>query len=168
MTGTSPILFQWDGEAMVPRRPRIADKHFVVGQIYPLEVREDRSHVSHAHYFACIANAWQNLPEDLAERFRNPDALRKFALIKAGYRDERSIACASKAEAQRLAAFIEPMDSFAVVVVSEATVSVFTAKSQSMRAMGKVEFQKSKDAVLDVLAKMLGTTAAELGRSEAA
>src|SRR3546814_9642927 len=59
-------------------------------------------------------------------RFATPDHLRRWALIRAGYRDERSIVCASKAEAQRLAAFIKPMDDYAVVLVSEAVVKVCT------------------------------------------
>lgn len=164
----APLPCIWDGEHFTPARPslaKLADQHFVVGETYPLEVREDRSGPSHRHFFAAVNEAWENLPEDIAERFPTADHLRKYALIKAGYRDERSIVCASKAEAQRLAAFVKPMDGFAVVVTQENMVIVFTAKSQSVRAMGKVEFQKSKDAVLDVLAAMIGTSTAQLQRA---
>lgn len=163
-----PLPCQWDGESFTPagqRWAREADKHFVIGEVYHIEAREPRSLTSHNHFFACVQNAWENLPEDVAARFPSSDHLRKWCLIRAGFRDERSIACASKAEARRLAAFIEPMDDFAVVVVSEATVSVYTAKSQSMRAMGKVQFQRSKDAVLTELAKLIGTDAAQLARA---
>ena len=137
----------------------------MVGQRYIIEPREERSAESHRHYFACINEAWSNLPEDMAERLPTSDHLRKYALIKSGYRDERSIACSSKAEARKIAAFVKPIDDFAVVTVSDATVTVFTAKSQSMRAMGKNEFAISKDKVLDIIAAMIGTTADALSAS---
>ena len=113
---------------------------------------------SHRFYFASVNEAWKNLPEDMAERYPTSDHLRKWALIKAGYRDERSIVASSKAEALRIAAFIRPMDEYAVVVVREAVVRVYTAKSQSTRAMGKAEFGASKEKVLDILSAMIGTS----------
>lgn len=159
-----PIPYQWDGEAMAPASTyrRRCDQEFVIGEFYHLVPHEDRSPASHAHYFASITEAWRNLPEALTEQFPTTEHLRKNALIRAGYADERSIVCASKAEALRVAAFIKPMDDYAVVVVSEAVVKVFTAKSQSMRAMGKVQFQASKEAVLNVLADMVGATSGQL------
>lgn len=162
MTAIQPITFHWDGESMTPLHPRAADKQYVVGAHYTLEVREPRSQASHNQYFAAIHEAWQNLPEVAADQFPTEDHLRKFCLIKSGYRDERSIACSSKAEAQRVAAFVKPIDDYAIVVAHEATVTVFTAKSQSMRAMGKKVFQKSKDDVLRILAEMIGTNATTL------
>jgi hypothetical protein len=160
--------FFWNGENFTPAGShwaRLADKHFVVGQVYPLEVREDRSQKSHSHYFASINEAWQNLPEDVAERFPTSEHLRKFALIKAGYADERSIVCASKAEAQRIAAFVRPLDDFAIVAAREAVVCVWTAKSQSVRAMGRQDFQRSKDSVLDIIAGLIGTTPGALAQA---
>jgi hypothetical protein len=162
MSATPPIWFNWDGEAMVPKHPRIADKHFVVGEPYCLVPHEERSVNSHRHYFAAINEAWSNLPEDLVEQFPTPERLRKYALVRAGYADERSIVCASKAEAQRVAAFIRPMDQYAVVTVSESVVRVYTPQSQSMRAMGKKAFQESKDKVLNVIAQMIGVSAETL------
>ena len=157
-----PLIFDWDGEAMLPANGRLADKYYVVGERYRLIPHEDRSARSHRHYFACINEAHKNLPEYLAERFATPDHLRKFALIRAGYRDERSVVAASKAEAQRMAAFIKPMDEYAVVMAQESVVTVYTAKSQSTRAMGKQVFQESKERVLDVISAMIGTSTDEL------
>lgn len=162
MSAPPPMVFVYDGEAMVPRIPRLADKHFVVGQQYPLVVQEERSRASHNHFFSCISDAFANLPEDIAEDFASPDHLRRWALIKAGFRDERSVVAGSKAEAIRLAAFIKPMDPFAVVMVRDSVVTVYTAKSQSARAMPKGEFAKSKEAVLDVISKLIGTDVTEL------
>lgn len=125
------------------------------GEVVTLERREERSRASHGHYFVSVHEAWQSLPEHMAERFPTDDHLRKWALIRCGFRDERSIACASKAEALRVAAFIRPLDEYATVIVREAVATVLTAKSQSYRAMGKEAFAASKAAVLDLLASLL-------------
>lgn len=155
---TAPILCTWHGDAFIPRSrfAKLCDKEFVVGQDYPLVVHEERSGQSHRHYFAAVHDGWQNLPEDVATDFPTSEHLRKYALIKGGFCDRRSIVCASKAEALRVASFIEPMDEFAVVTVTEAAITVYTAQSQSQRAMGRKQFQASKVAVLDIIAGMVG------------
>jgi hypothetical protein len=142
-----------------------ADQSFVVGEHYKLVEHHDRSPSSHNHYFACIAEAWQTLPEHLLEEYPTVEHLRKKMLIRCGYADERSIVCASKAEAQRVAAFIKPMDSYAIVTVREAVVRVYTAQSQKMRAMGAKTFQESKTKVLDAVADLLGVERDQLGRA---
>ena len=140
---------------------------FGEGEVVTLERREARSQASHSHFFAAVHEAWANLPENMAQRWATPDHLRKWALIRAGYADERSIVCASKAEAQRIAAFVAPMDEYAIVVPREAVVTVYTAKSQSYRAMGKEAFAGSKDAVLSVLAGLLDVAPASLAKAGA-
>jgi hypothetical protein len=157
-----PMPFRWDGEAMAPLKPKLADREFVIGEVYSLVEHHERSHASHAHYFAAINEAWLNLPEALSDRFATDEHLRKFALIKAGYHDEQSIVCSSKAEALRVAAFIKPMDDYAIVTVSGPVVTRYTAKSQSLKAMGKFVFQASKEAVLEILAAMLNVEPQQL------
>lgn len=155
-----PLPFRWNGEAMAPL-PRFAkdcDKHFVVGEIYRLVEHEDRSIRSHQHFFASVNEAWKNLPDDLMEQFPTPDHLRKYALIKAGFADSRQLVAASKAEARRIASFVRPCDEYAVVAVHEAVVTIWTARSQSMKAMGARDFQASKDAVLNIAAGMIRVT----------
>ncbi len=164
MTAIYPVAFQWDGDNMLCINPRLADRQYVVGEIYRLVPQEDRSDASHNHYFATINEAWKNLPEDIADRWPTSEHLRKWALIKSGYRDERTTVAASKAEAQRLVAFIRPIDDYAVVIAKDAVVTVYTAKSQSMRAMGKADFQKSKADVLDVLSGLIGVGTDDLRR----
>lgn len=164
MSATPPINYTWDGEALRPLHPKIADQHLVIGERYSLVEHQGRSQSSHNHYFAAIKEGWQNLPEHLAERFATDEHLRKYALIKAGYHDSHSITCASKAEAQRVAAFIRPADEFSVVTVTEATVTRYAAKSQKLRAMGRDVFQKSKSDVLDVIAALVGVKSDQLKR----
>jgi hypothetical protein len=154
-----PSIYKWDGEAMVPlpRFAKLCDKQFVVGLDYRLDVAEERSRRSHDHFFATVDDCWHSLPECYGDRFATSDHLRKWCLIKAGWRDERSIVAASHEEALRLAAFIRPMDEYAVIVVMQATIVVYTAKSQSIKAMGKKDFQASKQAVLDIIDGMIET-----------
>jgi hypothetical protein len=165
-----PIPMQWNGEAMQPTRgfARLADQEFVIGEVYTLaEVDASRSMASHRHYFAAVYDAWLNLPELDAERFPTADHLRKYALIRAGYCDSREIVCSSKAEAVRLGAFVKPMDPYALVAVSGSCVRVYTAKSQSAKAMGRKVFQESKDAVLGVLAGMIEVSKEQLLKFDA-
>lgn len=169
---TTPVLLQYDGDGIfVPCSPfhaRSADKHYVVGERYRMVEQHERSDVSHNHFFASIKNGFDNLPDDLHEDFPTTEHLRKKALIRKGYCDERSIVCASKAEALRLAGFIRPMDDYAIVTARESVVRVWTAKSQSKRAMGAAEFQKSKQDVLDFIDDLLGVERGSTAASEAA
>jgi len=160
-----PLYFEWDGEVMRPLHPQAADRQYVVGEHYFLDHREDRSMASHRHYFAVLMQAWQNLPEDIADRFPTPEHLRKYALVKTGFRDERNFVCHSRHEALRMAAFVKPMDEFAIVSCVGSSVVVLTAHSQSLRAMGKEKFQRSKDAVLDCVAELIGVLPDQLSES---
>ncbi|GAA0589073.1 hypothetical protein [Paenochrobactrum glaciei] len=165
-----PIMMQWDGEAMVPASSywaSCADRQFVIGEAYKMVEHHDRSGVSHNHYFASITNAWNTLPDHLLVEYPSAEHLRKKMLVKCGYADERSIVCASKADALRVAAFIKPMDEHAVVSVREAVVRVYTAQSQSMKAMGKQEFQQSKQSVLEEIDKLIGVDRGETARAAA-
>lgn len=165
MMDAPPVLMTWEGDCFRPYGPRQAaacDEHFVVGQKYSIVEHHQRSMPGHRRYFAAINEAFKNLPDEQAERFASADHLRRWALIQCGYRDERSIVCASKAEAHRVAAFVKPMDEYAVVVVRGSVVLVLTAKSQSMKAMGKQTFESSKTAVLDKISAMIGVTQDEL------
>jgi hypothetical protein len=160
MTDFSPLPFVWqgDGFSLVPGAywQKKADERYVIGERYQLVEHQDRSAASHNHYFAALHEAWTNLPESISFEFPSSEHLRKRGLILTGYRDERSIVCASKAEAMRFAAFIKPMDDFAVVSVHECAVVVWTAKSQSTRAMGRKEFNESKQKVLAYVWELCG------------
>jgi hypothetical protein len=169
----NPLPYSWDGSVMRPLAAfaALAAESFGVGEVVALAPPELRSSPSHRHYFACIREAWVNLPEKYAQRFATDEHLRKYALIKTGFRDERSIVCTSKAEARRVAAFVRPIDDYAIITVEGRLIVQFTAKSQSAAAMGKSQFQASKEAVLGILADMIGvdpTTLADAADRSAA
>lgn len=161
-----PIVTRWTGDAFEPvgRSKREADAEYVVGQLYRFTQYEDRSEASHRHYFAALHDAWANLPADLSERFPTSERLRKFALIKSGFATQRQLVASSRAEALRLAAFIAPMDEYALIETRGAVVTVWEAESQSMRAMGRKRFQESKDAVLGYCASLIGVSPETLRR----
>jgi hypothetical protein len=161
---SAPIVCRWDGEAFRPlgRSAREADQHRVVGEIYRFVDHEERSEASHAHYFAMIAEGWANLPEDQATRFQNPEALRKFALIKSGYATQRQYVAGSKKEALRVATFAPSSEEYEIATVEGNIVTVWRAESQSYRAMGKKRFYESKDAVLAVISNMIRVTPEQL------
>jgi hypothetical protein len=169
----APIMCRWDGEAMVPATAfwsGRADKQWVIGEVYKIAEHHDRSQVSHNHEFASIAEAWKTLPE----RYRNEpwaqsaEHLRKFALIKARFCDTQTFTCGSRAEAERWAKNLRPLDEYSIVSVEGATVYRFTAQSQSKRAMGPARFQESKQAVLDFIADLLDVTTDDLNSARAA
>ena len=168
---SAPLYFSWSGDAMVPL-PRFAErarKQYSVGEKYRLVEEHERSQNSHSHLFASLNEAWKNLPEDIAQQFPSVDHLRKWALVKAGFADERSIVAGSNEEARRIAAFVRPSDPYAVITVGGCVVKVFTAKSQSRKAMGAKDFQASKTAVLEIVAGLVGvdvdTLAANSGKA---
>jgi len=163
-----PLAFQWDGEALIPRVPRLADKHLVVGETYLMVPHEDRSDATHKHEFAWLREAWMNLPEDIAVNYPTAEHLRKRALIEAGFCDETIVDAGSKAAALRTAAFVRAIDDFALVLVRDQYVIRRTAKSQSRRAMKKDEFQASKTAIMEIISNMIGVTPDDLQSARAA
>ena len=165
MTSGRVLFLCLDDRSMVPASPhwmKRAEAQYRPGEVYHLVQHHERSDASHNHFFAALNKSWQNLPEDVAPEYPTSEHLRKKALIACGYANERAIVCASKAEALRLAAFIRAMDDYAVIAVSGAVVRVWTAKSQSYRAMGKAEFTDSKRKVLDYVAGLLRVTPKQL------
>ena len=163
-----PLAYTWDGESLVPRVPRLADKHLVVGETYMMVPHEERSDKTHKHEFAWLREAWLNLPEDLAVEYPTPEHLRKRALIEAGYYHETIVDAGSKVAALRIATFTRTIDDFALVFVREQFVIRRVAKSQSRRAMKKAEFQASKTAIMEVISNMIGVKPEELQRARAA
>ena len=115
-----------------------------------------RSIASHNSFFASLQDLYHTMPESVAERLPNFETFRKFCLIRTGWRDEVSYPCATRAEAERWAKRLRPIGDFAIVTIAGTTVIRWTAKSQSMRAMGKAAFQRSRDDVEAYARTLLG------------
>lgn len=162
-----PAIFTWDGEHMVPlkRFEPLCNKQFVVGQRYQLDVVQQRSSASHNHMFACLHDAYINLPDRLAEKFASEEDLRKYCLIKNKFRTETTFIFESHAEAERFATYVHSAGDFCICQVFGSIVVRWVAKSQSLRAMDRKEFAASKQAVLDELSKMIGVSSSTLSEN---
>lgn len=147
--------FMWRDGAFLPHN-NLMDycfETFKEGEIVVFERHEERSTASHNHYFACVQEAWNNLPEQ-DERFPTPDALRKWALIRSGFCTKTEVVLDTPEQAHTVASFTGNSEGV-IIVVRENIVVKYTAQSQSVAAMGKTEFQKSKDLVLDTIAELI-------------
>lgn len=171
---STPIVWTYDNGALHPATPfmaRLAGQQFSDGERYRLVIDEERSRVSHAHEFAWLKDAWASLPERYASMYPTEDHLRKAALIEAGFYNQQVYGCASNAEAHRTAKIVREREEHSVCVVDGNNCIVRTAKSQKMRgigAMNKAEFQASKQAIMEVIADMIGTDAGSLNQARAA
>ncbi len=165
-----PLRYEGDGDFRVMSNFWMAraDKEFVVGEVYKMVEHHDRSDASHNHYFAAVKNGFDNLPDHMKGEYPTVEHLRKKALIRCGYRNERDIVLSSMAEAERVASFMRPMDDYCIVVPVNCVVRVWTAKSQKKSAMDAREFQQSKTDVLDFIDDLLGVERGSTARSEAA
>lgn len=166
-----PLFLQWQGDCFVPAGKywqRIADENFVVGERYRMLEENERSTVSHNHEFAWLTEAWNSLPDELHAQYPNSEVLRKHGLISKGYCTMVQHVCASKAEADRLAAILKPYDAYAVVIPRGNVVTVYTAISQSRRAMGAAQFQASKSALMEFVGDLLGVDPQTIGAQEKA
>lgn len=167
----APLMYEWDGEVMRPAGrywARQADEQFVVGERYRLLEENERSSASHAHEFAFLTEAWNSLPDELLPQYPNKEVLRKHGLIAKGFCTTVQHVCKSEAEAQRLAAILKPYDAYAVVVARGTVVTVYTAVSQSRRAMGAAQFQQSKQALMEFVGDLLGVDPQTIGKVEQA
>jgi hypothetical protein len=161
---SGPMLFTWNGHAMEPLSyfARAALERFKVGLVYRMEIIEQRSANSHKHLFACIGEAFRNLPEGQEDRWSDPDHLRLWALTFTSFRETRTFTASSHAEARRLAKFLASDSDYCRVEISGRTVIQHKPMSQSYASMNRRQFQQSKDEVLDVLARKVGVTVEDL------
>jgi hypothetical protein len=163
-----PTAFRWVDGVMRPTHPRLAASRFEDGEDYLLTAVEHRSGKSHDHEFAWLAEAFKNLPEDIADNFPSVEHLRKRALIMGGFYHETIVDAGSNAAALRVAAFMKAKDQFSHVVVRGPLAVERIARSQSRRTMDKAEFQASKTAIMEIVSAMIGVEPETLGQQREA
>lgn len=166
MTDAPPLWFVYDSEGrFMPasgHTKSVADKHYVGGTTYRLAPYHGRSMASHAHQFAALHDAWANLPPDMMLLYPSAEHLRKWCLIKSGWCNSQTFVMSDHGQAKKLARELKSHDEFSVVSIKDAIVIMTTAKSQSKKAMGGDDFNRSKSDCLAVVAELLGTTVKEL------
>ena len=156
-----PLIYMGDGDfrASSPYHIRRCNQLYGQGELVTVEAISERSMASHRQYFAELNDLWETLPETLAGDFPSTDHLRKYALIKAGYCKQSRLVLPTHEEAEEAALMVNELDSYALCDVAGCTLTVWVARSQSLKAMGREEFEKSKADVLDVIRKMIGPDA---------
>lgn len=126
---------------------------------------ENRSMKSHDHFFACVARAWENLPDDVVARYPTAEHLRKWALVQEGWCDEQTFVMKNDGQAAVIGRKLRKLDEYAVITVRDGVCHVFTAKSMSGTNMKHEAFQECKDAVLGRLSQMCGIDVAALRKN---
>jgi hypothetical protein len=144
--------------AMVPvhRHDNISKRQYTDGAEYTLTPIEDRSMASHNQFFAAMHEYYVNLPEKIAARWPSAEHFRKWCLVETGWCDEKEFDMASEKHAKALGTFIRTEDEYARIRVVGLKVIVRRAKSQSLAAMGKADFEASKRAVLELAQHFVG------------
>lgn len=163
----APMPYRWSGDAWViaPRFQRQADAVFAIGETRMMVEVEERSEASHKQEFAWLKDAWLSLPESIAANYPSAEFLRKQALIATGWCTVSDYPCNSRAEAERWARHLRnEVDEYTVVKVEQTVVRVLKAKSQSLRAMGKADFQASKTDIMRWVGDLLSVDPVALSR----
>lgn len=168
-----PLPFEWNGEAMIPseRFRALAKRQFVKGRSYVLEPHDPVTHKERGFYFASIKEAHDNLSPEAVANYPTPEDLRKWALIKAGWRHENFTVCESADQAAMLAAFLRKLPGHKIIDLRDNVVRLYLARSQKIGDpddgyMTQEEWKKSKQDVLDVLSQTIGVTRRELEKQE--
>jgi hypothetical protein len=164
MSNRVEILAGWDGSALIPlhKYQPMCDSALVIGERYIAALEPLSSPASRRHYFSCIHDLFASWPEAHPRQFQTEDHLRRWALIRCGFRAEQQFAAANKAEARRLASFLSADDEYAELSVNENVVIKWRALSQKQHAMGREQFGRSKTEVLAFLAGEVGVTVESL------
>lgn len=160
------LQYMGDGDFKA-KSPKRADAEFVIGQVYSMEEWLDRSEQSHDHAFAWLGEAFKHLPEPYASQFPSVTHLRKRALIDAGFYNEFAVHVGSEKDALALAADFQSNDPYSVCVVRGRYVVRRTARSMKRSLMDKKDFQAAKQAILEIVAEMIGVPPDELQREAA-
>lgn len=169
---TPPVIMRYEGDgifkAVAPVMVARCEAAYERGQMYRNEFREDRSGPSHRQYFAMINEFYNQLPEDIASNFQGPDELRAFALIKKGFADHVDVTLGDESLAQRIARLLIRLRKryfkhYAVIIPKGTVVRIYTAQSQSYKAMDRKRFQASKEATLGFLSDLTGIDHKTLG-----
>lgn len=147
------LLMKWTGDSLVPLNDsaKREAQGLTEGKRYAVEVEvADRSAASHRHYFATLKDIWDSLPDAVVMDMPTVEHMRKRALIETGWCTMKDVTCTTHMMAVQVAAVIKSVaDPYVIIVVRDDVVRVYEAMSQSVKSMGKKDFQRSKDDVLN-------------------
>lgn len=146
----------------LPRFRKLCDELYAVHEEYPLVVLRARNMNQHRAYFAALHDAFDNLDERYDGVFPSEDHLREWALCQTEFCTVTHEVYETRKDAIQAAKALRKLAPYAVISVVDSTLVTKHALSQSVRAMGKEDFEASCKAVLDVVAGMARMTSAQL------
>ena len=158
------ILCTWTGDAFIPekRHEKALDAEMVIGDQYYIEPQKPASEKARRFFHAQLADLWQGLPEEIAERWPTVESFRKAGLIACGYCHKVEAVCATNQQAQALAASYTRLDDYVVVEIRDSVISVWTARSQRRNAMDAAERKAANAAVLEWAAAQVGVSSEQV------
>lgn len=173
------VVCTWNGDAFAPLGSFLDDcrSAYQAGERIALQEAEEPDHSLdkfRAAYMAQVNETWANLSEAAARRYTSPTKLRRWALIKAGWRTERHMVLDTEANAITAASFLMRLNDEAIIVQRRNVVAVYLARSQKLRRkhhdddddrMTREEFKQSADDVLAILRETIHVTKADLERA---
>lgn len=152
-----PVPFIWTNGAMVPlERFRERCGQYVEGEMYSLIPYDQRSRISHDHYFCVVRAAFQNWPESYPIVLPDESALRYHALIQTGHFDQIVGSYESPEAAETSARDLVRRVEYAEYSIFENVAVLRFPKTQKKKAMGSKVFQQSKQDVIDWLSAIIG------------
>lgn len=170
MRDLRPVIVNWDGEKLAPTPESLplCMRQFEKGELYQLSAERQRSVASHREFMALVNEAFHNLPERYADRFPTVDRLRYWCLVKCNYCHEQTIVCDTVREAERWGNFLMQLQEDAIVQWTGGVIKMWTPKSQRYKhnpEMSYEEFEQAKEAVLELLAEMIGVHPRDLRKN---
>lgn len=161
------VIFTWTDEGVMKplgRFMNLCQRQYVIGEEYALGPVEEVLPRERGAIFAETKRAWKNLDHEFDGKFPSLEHLRKWALIEVGYYTQSETVLSTAKDAKNMALQARKLDDYARISVVENVVIIRTAKSISGAALKREEFKIVKKAVIDLLASMANTTAADLSK----
>jgi hypothetical protein len=116
----------------------------------------EQSDAARRRFFAIMADAYLNLPDRWKPLIASKEHLRKWVLCQVGHCDTTATDCGSRAAAERVAALVRHVDTFAVVEVRGSIVTTMVARSIRKRVCPKAMFLPLSEKAYAYLNEMTG------------
>jgi hypothetical protein len=156
----------------IPFSGECTDRSLEDGKVYRIKIDEQRYWPRHEWFMAFVREAWESLPDEEHNKYRNADHFRKRMLIAAGYATVQKMPMPSEEAATMMATYLGKLtDDYSIVTTAQNVVIVMTAKSQSLGDVGKPtgmeneeEFKRSCNDVVECIARLYGITPDTIAR----
>lgn len=138
------------------------------GATYNVSLAKDRSPETHKHFFAVLADAYHQIPDE-RQHWRDPEHLRKVLLCQVGWCNQTDTVLSSEEDALKYAAVIDQLDPYSVKQVEGNIVRHWIPKTMAVArgnngGMSAKDFQRVKQKIFDILDDYLGVPRGTLAK----